>query len=176
VQQNEARVAALERLAARGGALTCLHWGMGCRDAKYIEKYAALFGGCHGGPDRKYAVLTTATEIAAPDHPIMAQIAPVTVEDEFYYRLKFVKSDRIPTPLLRVTIEGESYPVAWCWDRPDGGRSFGFSGLHFHKNWQHEAYRRLVVQGIVWTVQLKIPAEGLNVDVAEGDLKLPARK
>lgn len=175
VQQDEARLAALERLAARGGALTCLHWGMGCRDANYIEKYVALFGGCHGGPDRKYAVLTATTEIAAAEHTVMTRVGPVTVEDEFYYRLKFVKAEKGLAPLLRVTIEGESQPVSWAWERPDGGRSFGFSGLHFHKNWEHEAYRRLVLQGIVWTTQLKIPAEGLNVNVTENDLRLPAR-
>jgi len=176
IQQDEARVAALERLAARGGALTCLHWGMGCRDAKYIDKYVALLGGCHGGPDRKYAVVTVTTQIAAAEHPVMTRVAPVTVEDEFYYRLKFVKPEGSLTPLLRVAIEGEPHPVAWAWERPDAGRSFGFSGLHFHKNWQHEAYRRMVVQGIAWTVKLKIPAEGLNVEVSDADLKLPTRK
>jgi type 1 glutamine amidotransferase len=176
IQQDEVRLAALQRLAARGGALTCLHWGMGCRDAKHIEHFVALLGGCHGGPDRKYAVLTETTEVAAAEHAIMTHVAPVTVEDEFYYRLKFHKGAGTLTPLLRVAIEGESHAVAWAWERLDRGRSFGFSGLHFHKNWEHEAYRRLVVQGIAWTVKLKIPVEGLNVEVTDADLKLPARK
>ena len=112
IQQDAERLAALERLAARGGALVGLHWGIGCRDARYIEKYVKLFGACHGGPDRKYAIVTATTEIAAPKHPIMTGVEPVTVEDEFYYRLKFAHSDGVVTPLLRVPVEGEMHPVA----------------------------------------------------------------
>jgi hypothetical protein len=176
IQHDADRVAAFERLAARGGALVCLHWAMGCRDAQYTAKFVELFGGCHGGPDRKYAVVTTTTEIADPKHAIMTHVEPVTLEDEFYYRLKFAQPAGSITPLLRVTIEGESHAVAWAWERPDKSRSFGFSGLHFHKNWQHESYRRMVSQGTVWTLKLPIPAEGLNVDVTADDLKLPERK
>ncbi len=175
-QQDEARIAALERLAARSGALTCLHWGMGCRDARYIDRYVRLLGACHGGPDRKYAVVKVTTEIAAPQHPVMTRVAPLAVEDEFYYRLKFAKQDGSVLPLLKVPIEGESYAVAWTFERPDKGRSFGFSGLHFHRNWKERAYRQMTVQGIVWTLKLPIPPEGLNVEIDDEDLKLPEAK
>ena len=66
--------------------------------------------------------------------------------------------------------------MAAFFQRPDKGRSFGFSGLHFHKNWQHEPYRRMVSQGIVWTLKLPVPPAGLNVEVTADDLKLPERK
>jgi type 1 glutamine amidotransferase len=176
IHQDPQRLAALERLAARGGAFVGLHWGIGCRDAQYIENYVKLLGACHGGPDRKFAVVTATTEIAAPIHPIMSGVEPVTVEDEFYYRLKFARPNDVVTQLVRVRIEDESHAVAWAWERPDQGRSFGFSGLHFHKNWEQAAYRRMVVQGIVWTLKLPIPKGGLNVDVSADDLQLPERK
>jgi hypothetical protein len=175
LQQDEARLAAFQRLAARGGAFVGLHWATGCREARYVEKYVELFGGCHGGPDRKYAVVTTTTEIADVKHPIVTAVKPVTLEDEFYYRLKFARPDGSIIPLLRVPIDGEPHTVAWAWERPDKGRSFGFTGLHFHRNWSEPAYRRLVAQGIVWTLKLPVPADGLNVDVADDDLKLPER-
>jgi type 1 glutamine amidotransferase len=175
LQQDEARLAAFERLATRGGALAGLHWGTGCRDARYVEKYVNLFGACHGGPDRKYAVVTATTEIAAGRHPIMTGVAPIMLEDEFYYRLKFAKPDGSVLPLLRVPIEGEPHTVAWAWERPDKGRSFGFTGLHFHRNWGEAAYRRMVAQGIVWTLKLPVPADGFDVEIAEEDLKLPER-
>lgn len=173
VHQDDARLAALKRLAARGGSLTGLHWGIGTKEARYIGEYVALLGACHGGPDRKYAVVELRTEIASPRHPILTKVEPVTVEDEFYYRLKLAPAPAELTPLLRVPVEGESHMVAWAWERPDKGRSFGFSGLHFHKNWQHESYRRLVVQGIVWTLGLPVPDSGANVEVAAEDLRLP---
>ena len=173
LQQDEKRVAAFERLAARRGGCTALHWGMGCRDARYIEKYVALFGGCHGGPDRKYAVVTVKTEVAGARHPVMTGVAPVKLEDEFYYQLKFAKTEHSVAPLLRVPIDGESHTVAWSWERPDQGRSFGFSGLHFHRDWGEAAYRRMVAQGILWTLKLPIPDEGVDVEVTDDDLKLP---
>jgi type 1 glutamine amidotransferase len=175
LQQDEARFAAFERLATRGGAFAGLHWGTGCRDARYVEKYVNLLGGCHGGPDRKYAVVTATTEIGTAKHPIMTGVAPITLEDEFYYRLKFAKPEGSIVPLLRVPIEGESHTVAWAWERPDEGRSFGFTGLHFHRSWGQTAYRRMVTQGILWTLQLPVPADGLDVEIAEEDLKLPER-
>jgi type 1 glutamine amidotransferase len=173
IHQDPARLAALDRLAERGGGIVGLHWGIGCKDSQYIERYVKLVGGCHGGPDRKFAVGRTTTEVADPRHPIMTGVESGTVEEEFYYRLKFIKPENSIVPLLRVPMEGESHTVAWAWERPDKGRSFGFSGCHFHRNWEHEAYRRMVAQGIVWTLKLPVPAAGLNVEVAEDDLKLP---
>jgi type 1 glutamine amidotransferase len=172
IHQDEARLAALKRLAAREGGFTGLHWGIGAKDAKYVAEYVALLGGCHGGPDRRYKIVEVRTEIAAPKHPIMTAVEPVAIEDEFYYRLKFARPPTEITPLLRVPIEGESQTVAWACERPDDGLSIGFSGLHFHRNWQNAAYRRMVAQGILWTLRLPIPAEGLNVDVEPEDLQL----
>ena len=51
---------ALRRLAKRGGGLAALHWAMGTREAGPIKDFVDLFGGCHGGPDRKYKVSSSA--------------------------------------------------------------------------------------------------------------------
>jgi type 1 glutamine amidotransferase len=163
---------ALTKLAARGGGLTVLHWAMGTKDAKYIDGCLQLLGGCHGGPDRKYKILETSAVLADRKHPIAAGIDDFRVRDEFYYQLKFVKSEKDVQPLLRVTIDDQPQTVAWCWDRPDGGRSFGFSGLHYHDNWRLAEYRRLVAQGILWTLKKPIPKDGMPVSVTEEDLKL----
>jgi type 1 glutamine amidotransferase len=172
VQADPERLKALNRLAARGGGLAALHWAIGTRDAQPIDDFVKLLGGCHGGPDRKYAVVEVKAEVADPKHPITQGIDEFSVKDEFYYRLKFVKPDGSVTPLLRVPVEGNPETVAWCWERPDGGRSFGFSGLHFHKNWQLPEYRRLAAQGVLWTLKLPVPKGGLAVEVKEEDLKL----
>jgi type 1 glutamine amidotransferase len=172
MHQDPKRLEALAKLAARGGGLVVLHWAMGTKDAKYIDGCLKLLGGCHGGPDRKYKVLETDAQIADPKHPLAAGIKDFRVKDEFYYQLKFVKAEESVKPVLRVTIDDKPETVAWSWERPDGGRSFGFSGLHFHDNWRLQPYRRLVAQGVLWTLKLPIPKEGLPVEVAEEDLKL----
>jgi len=171
IHEEPRRLEALAQLAARGGGLVVLHWGMGTREPEYIDGFLKLFGGCHGGPDRRYQVLETNVEIADPTHPVVTGLRPLRVREEFYYRLKFV-DDRAVRPLLKAEIDGQWETVAWAWERSDGGRSFGFTGCHFHSNWQHAEYRRLLVNAILWTLKRPIAPEGSPVDVSEADLKL----
>jgi type 1 glutamine amidotransferase len=172
MQQSAARWDALNRLAARKGGLVVLHWAMGTREAKNIDGCLKLLGGCHGGPDRKYQFLTTNVTVADRQHPIATGVGDLKVRDEFYYRLKFVKAGPGVQPILRAAIDGEQETVAWAWERPDGGRSFGFSGLHYHDNWSLVEYRRLVAQAVLWTLRLPIPKDGLAVKVTAKDLQL----
>ena len=74
---------------------------------------------------------------------------------------------------MNAQIGQENYAVAWAWQREDDGRSFGFSGLHFHQNWERIEYRRLVIQGIMWTLKETIPTEGLRLDLSEREIELP---
>ncbi|MDA1017922.1 MAG: ThuA domain-containing protein [Planctomycetota bacterium] len=174
LHQDPQRLAAFKRLAKRGGGLVCLHWGMGAKEAKYIQEFRDLFGGCHGGPDRKYKVVETQLSVLAANHPIVRGIASITLREEFYYRLKLVDAKGF-TPLMQAEIEGEAHTVCWAWERADGGRSFGFSGLHFHDNWNRPEYRRLVTQAALWTLKVEIPESGINVDVRSDVLKVPPR-
>ncbi len=169
MQTDGARHAALKRLAARGGAIAAVHWSVGAKDAKYIQGQLDLLGATRGGEQRKHQKLATELKRTDPAHPILTGIGDMKVYDEFYYAL-----DRAPGihPLLTAKIDGNDEMSAWSWDRPDGGRAFGFVGLHFHSNWQLPEYRRLVVQGVLWSLKLPIPAGGANVDIDSGILEL----
>jgi type 1 glutamine amidotransferase len=172
IQDDPRRFQAFVKLAERGGGLVVLHWGMGAKEARYIQGFVNLFGGCHGGPDRKYKVLENAkVKVPSDSHPIVRGIEPFGLREEFYYRLKFVKSDSAITPLLQTQVE-DVETVCWAWERPNGGRSFGFSGGHFHSNWKRPEYRRLLTQAVLWTVDLPIPEKGLTVDVPMAVLNL----
>lgn len=182
------RLAAFRDFAKRGGGLGVLHWGTGTRVAEPIVPFVQLFGACHGGPDRKFKdfdqVLPQWTNT---EHPILRGLKPFDspVKEEFYFALKqasktggvtLADSESAITPLLRIPVEDVSGTVAWCWERPDQGRSFGFTGLHFHENWKHETYRRLIGQATLWTLKRDIPATGLDVSVTDQDLTLPEPK
>lgn len=147
---------ALAQLAARGGGLSTIHWAMGTRAVEPIAPFQKLFGACHGGPDRKYQVVRSELRPAEPRHPIAEGIAPLEVRDEFYYRLKLVDAQPAVEPVMQAVIDGQPETVAWAWQRGDGGRSFGFSGLHFDDNWDLAEYQRLMTRGVLWT--LKLPA------------------
>ncbi len=48
--------------------------------------------------------------------------------------------------------------MAWAAERADGnGRGFGFTGAHFHRNWQNDDFRKLVLNAIAWTAHAEVP-------------------
>jgi trehalose utilization protein len=175
------RLTAFRDLAKRGGGLVALHWATGTKAAEPIEPFVQLFGGCHGGPDRQFKILDVTPVLATPTHPILRGVQTAAVHEEFYFALKLAakdgevtrnENDSAITPLVKIPIDGEQSTVSWCWERPDGGRSFGFTGLHFHDNWKHESYRRLVAQAVLWTLKRDVPKDGLDVSVSNDNLGL----
>jgi hypothetical protein len=172
-ENNADRQKALADLTARGGGIVALHWAIGAVDDRYVPGHIARIGAVHGGTDRKYIFTREPYPVEVLKHPITAGIDDFRLQDEFYYRLKRSGQGTV-TPLLLVPIEGKAEMVAWAYQRPDGGRSFGFSGMHFHDNWKLLACRRLVAQGLLWTLNLPIPAEGIPVDLPEQAYLLPA--
>ena len=169
MQTDSQRHAALKRLAARGGAVAALHWSVGAKDEKYIQGQLDLLGATRGGPQRKYLVLPTELKRVVPTHPVLTGVGDIKTYDEIYYALDRVSGIQ---PLFTSRIEGKDEMAAWSWERSDGGRSFGFVGLHFHANWQLPVYRRFVVQGILWSLKLPIPVGGVNVDIDSKKLEL----
>jgi type 1 glutamine amidotransferase len=169
MQTDPERWAAIKRLAARGGAITALHWSVGAKDAQYIDGQLNLLGATRGGPQRKYVESLGNYHRVEPEHPIFKGVPDFTAFDEHYYRLERRKDIQ---PLLTVRIDGNDEMVAWAFEREGGGRSFGFVGLHFHANWQLPVYRRFVVQGVRWTLKLPIPDGGVNTDISEDALKI----
>ncbi|MDX1733343.1 MAG: ThuA domain-containing protein [Halioglobus sp.] len=107
-----------------------------------------------------------------PPHPIAAGISPFKMLDEWYFNMRFL--DKGVTPVLSAvapahTMERRNGPhsgneavrklvaagvpqvVAWAFERPGGGRGFGYTGGHFHHNWQDDNARELVLNAIEWT-------------------------
>jgi hypothetical protein len=172
IAADQRRQEAFDKLAARGGGLVGLHWAIGSREVQPIQGFLQLLGGCHGGPDRKYQEIETDVQIVDAKQPVTLGVENFRVHEEFYYRLKFVQAVTKVQPVLQARLDGRQETVAWTWERPDSGRSFGFSGLHFHKNWSLTAYRRLVSQAVLWSVKLPVPKGGLPVAIPDEELKL----
>jgi type 1 glutamine amidotransferase len=60
--------------------------------------------------------------------------------------------------------------MMWAWERPDGGRGFGFTGGHTHKNWGNDNYRKVVLNAILWVAKVEVPSNGLDSSVSADDL------
>jgi trehalose utilization protein len=58
----------------------------------------------------------------------------------------------------------------WVYDRPGGGRSFGFTGGHSHKFWGNEDFRKVVLNAILWIAEEEVPSGGVKSAVTPEDL------
>jgi hypothetical protein len=52
--------------------------------------------------------------------------------------------------------------VAWCFERDNGGRGFGFTGGHDHWNWGQADFRKVVLNAIVWSAHGEVPQQGIG--------------
>jgi type 1 glutamine amidotransferase len=106
-----------------------------------------------------------------PKHPITQGIAPFTLKDEWYFNMRFVEAhvtavlqavapsstmDRRNGPhsgndaVRKLVAKGAPQTTAWAFERPGGGRGFGYTGGHYHANWAHKDARDLVLNAIEW--------------------------
>ncbi len=111
-----------------------------------------------------------------PDHPVTRGVKPFEIKDEWYYNMRW-RSDpaglthilqSVPPDGTRGTADAKAHPgrsevTAWAYDRPNGGRGFGFTGGHNHKNWANDDFRRLVVNAILWSAKVEVPKDGAPV-------------
>lgn len=119
-----------------------------------------------------------------PDHPITRGVKPFTIRDEWYFNIRFKPDAKEVFPIVKATPpdgvrrtaaakanKGREEILGWAYERADGGRSFGFTGGHHHRNWGDPNFRRLVTNAILWTAKMEIPSTGAKVELAEEDLK-----
>jgi tRNA threonylcarbamoyl adenosine modification protein TsaD len=119
-----------------------------------------------------------------PEHPVARGVKPFTIRDEWYFNMRFTEGMKGVTPILsavppdetmsrpdghhsgnpevrRMVAEKQAQHVCWVIERPEGGRGFGFTGLHFHDNWADDNFRKTVLNAISWIARVEIPAEGI---------------
>jgi hypothetical protein len=168
-----AHAAQARALLDRGVGLVALHWGTGSADPAIGDAWLKALGGHFNAQKNgfsRYKVEASTVRLADPSHPISRGWQDFPMRDEWYYELRFLPTAR---PVARARVAGKDYPVGWAYERPGGGRSFGFVGLHFHDNLESEPFRRLIVNGLLWAAQAEIPPAGASVRMSGGDLDLP---
>ena len=176
-------LASLDRLMKKGVGLACLHYAVEIPKGEGGDHMLGWIGG-YFETDWSVNPHWTARFETLPDHPITRGVDPFEVKDEWYYHMRFLPQMTGIVPILsahppkqtlsrpdgphsgnphvRKAVEGgESQHVAWALDRPDGGRGFGFTGLHFHDNLGNDDFRKLLLNAIVWTAGATVPEGGV---------------
>lgn len=165
-----------EELMRGGVGFSALHWGTGAAPDN-AEQYKSYLGGYF---TPKFGLATTATTVEQilPDDPISCGWSNFDLRDEIYLNPELLPATRA---VAKVCVQGpaDSAPkdqtIAWCYERPGGkgGRSFGCSLGHFHELFGKEPFRRLLVNGILWTAGIAVPEEGAPCCIEASDLELP---
>jgi type 1 glutamine amidotransferase len=200
--RTKERLETMRRLMDQGVGLVCLHYAVEVPKGEPGDAFLDWLGGYY---ESGYSTNPhwTAEIKALPEHPITRGVRPFAIRDEWYYNLRFRPEMKGITPIVVARPDDETrkgttssprgpYPhvvaasgrdevLAWTAERPDGGRGFGFTGAHFHKNWGNPDFRTLVLNAILWSAKLDVPSSGVQCNVSEEELQKnldpkPARK
>lgn len=178
----------LDKHIQRGAGFVCLHYAVEVPKERGGPEFLKWLGGyfeTHWSVNPHW----TADFKELPEHPITRGVKPFAANDEWYFHMRFVPEMTGVTPILtavppqetmlrpddphsgnptvrKEVARGVPQHTAWAYNRPNGGRSFGFTGGHYHWNWGRSDILRLVSNAIVWTAGADIPPEGLAVSGA----------
>jgi len=184
------RLKQLDELARKGVGIACLHYAVEVPKERGGAEFLDWLGGYF---ETNWSVNPhwTAKFETLPSHPITRGVKPFEINDEWYYHMRFRdKMDHV-TPILTAvppasTLErpdgphsgnpavratkGQPQHVAWASERENGGRGFGFTGGHFHRNWADDNFRRLVLNALVWVAHGDVPSTGVDSKVTTEEM------
>ena len=179
----------LEEKLSDGCGLVCIHYAVEMTPGETGDAWVKWLGG-HFEINWSVNPHWIADFKTLPSHPITQGVNPFKANDEWYFHMRFNPSPKV-TPILyaiappetmrrqdgphsgnpdvrKSVANGEPQTVAWAFERPDGGRSFGFTGGHFHWNWGNDDIRKLVTNAILWTGKSGIGPEGASINKPVG--------
>lgn len=132
-----------------------------------------------------------------PTHPITRGVGPFATHDEWYFSMRWTGEEAAKkriTPLLVATpsddvrkgpyvsprgpydhiiaASGNAETMMWTFERPNGGRSVGFTGGHTHANWGDANQRRIMLNALLWIAKVDVPARGVEDTITEADLAM----
>lgn len=174
------RLKELGGLMDRGVGLACAHYAVEVPKDRGGPEFINWIGGYYE-TDFSINPHWDADFKQIPEHAVTRGVKPFKINDEWYYNMRF--REGAVTPLLSATppdetrrtaaaaaAKGRIEVVAWALERKDGGRGFGFTGGHKHANWGQADFRKLVLNALLWTAKVDVPAAGVVSEVSEEEL------
>lgn len=186
---NHSRLAATDpRIKAaveRGAGFMAIHFGVEVEAGEQGRNFLDWIGGYF---EAFWSVNPTWTaDIIVGKHPTTRGVHPFSITDEWYYHMRFRDGMKGVTPILSAippastmerfhgtpTSHGGNADaladvmahkpqiLAWAYDRPNGGRGFGFTGFHRFSNLTNDSFRTTLLNGIAWVSGLEIPPDGV---------------
>jgi hypothetical protein len=172
---SSGRVAKVQSLVDAGAGIVMVHQAVDFPD-ELADQAKSWLGGIYqsGKSGRGH---WDSKHVDFPDHPISRGVKPWEINDGWLNGLQFVDDLKGVSPLVwsgkeyEESREGlDNHIVSWAYDRPDGGRSFSFTGLDAHAAWELPGMRQLMVNGILWSAKVEIPESGAACDIDADEL------
>jgi trehalose utilization protein len=174
---------AVQAAIDRGAGFMAVHYGVEVNKGKQGEAYHKWIGGYF---ETFWSVnpFWTPKFDKIPQHETTRGVKPFSVNDEWYYHMRFVSDMKDVTPILtdlpdiKTTrkeksshggnpdvyadvLAGKPQHMAWAFVRPDGGRGFGFTGYHRYENLKNDDFRTLLLNAVAWVTRLDVPSGGV---------------
>ena len=157
--ENPARLAAMEQLMAKGAGLIALHQASTVADQTSPVPFADWLGAIRFGmADRTTEIAPI--EVSGGTNPVANGLKAFDYLDEFYPTMTFSKTTKV-TPILTAKVHIQTrnnkpvfeepaadHIVAWAAERPNGGRSFGFTGVHYLATFDQPEIRTILLNAI----------------------------
>jgi len=178
-------------LAKKGVGLGFMHYGVEVPKDKGGPEFLDWVGGYYEGAFSCNPMWSPDYQ-KFPDHPVARGVKPFSTEDEWYMSIRFRPEMKGVVPLLTakpsdqvrkgpyvypkgpydhvVAASGKDEAMMWSVERADGGRGFGFTGGHRHRNWGNDGQRKIVLNALVWLCKLEVPADGVKSSVTPEEL------
>lgn len=177
---------AVKEAMARGAGFMAIHYGVEVDKGEQGDAYLKWMGGFFE-PFWSVNPEWTPDFKSIPKHETTRGVKPFSLHDEWYYHMRFVEDMKGVTPILSAvpdlkTVQsdgkkstshggnpfvyeevkaGKPQHVAWAYERPNGGRGFGFTGFHKYSNLENDSFRTLLLNAVAWTSKLEVPENGV---------------
>ena len=190
------RAKVLDALAVKGVGLGFAHYAVDVAPGVPGESMQRWIGGFY---ERNFSVnpMWKPAFDKFPSHPVTRGVGPFATHDEWYFNMRWTADPAAKakiTPLLVSTPSdevrkgpyvsprgpydhiiaesGRAETMMWVYERPDGGRSFGFTGGHTHANWGDVNQRRIMLNALLWLAKVDVPAKGVVDTITDADLAM----
>ncbi len=170
------RIALMQSLVNRGVGIVMIHQAVDYPN-EMADQAKSWLGGIYlnGASGRGH---WPSKHVDFPQHPVSRGVTPWEVNDGWLNGIQFTAGLKGVTPLVW---SGKQYAgsragldpdvVGWVFQRPEGGRSFSFTGLDAHSAWSLTGLRQLVVNGVLWSAGIEVPQSGAPCAISENELQ-----
>jgi hypothetical protein len=175
----------IQKQIDRGMGIAFMHYACDVPGGVQGDAFKKWIGG-HYDAKKSINPIWEMNSVYNKENDVCRGCKPFTLVDEWYFAINFENGatrkaalQGIPSDATRggamhdskkkrksfphvTAASGQKADILWTVERADGGRGFGFTGGHFHANWENDQLRKLVLNSIAWLCKINVPEQGIE--------------